>query len=136
MLVVEDEPILCRQIETAISGAGYVVDCAADGERAEDAAVLSTGGCVHVLGLHVRLSLLASDGRGLLGSAARAEKGPEAVPRSERGDGSPHVSWGNRGQSSEIANSLSTFRWKTATLLLFGIKARIQPVTIVNALSQ
>ena len=63
--------------------------------------MLPAGWDVHVPGLHVRSSLLASDGRGLSGSAARAEKGPEAVPGSERGDGSPHVSGGSRGQSGE-----------------------------------
>jgi two-component system OmpR family response regulator len=51
VLVVEDEPRLSRQLTTALSQAGYAVDCAADGERAEflgqteryDAVVLDLG---------------------------------------------------------------------------------------------
>jgi two-component system OmpR family response regulator len=34
-LVVEDETLLSRQLSTALAEAGYAVDCAADGERAE-----------------------------------------------------------------------------------------------------
>ena len=34
-LVVEDEPRLGRQLSEALTGAGFAVDCAADGERAE-----------------------------------------------------------------------------------------------------
>jgi two-component system OmpR family response regulator len=51
VLVVEDEPRLSRQLTAALSQAGYAVDCAADGERAEflgqteryDAVVLDLG---------------------------------------------------------------------------------------------
>jgi two-component system, OmpR family, response regulator len=51
VLVVEDEPRLSRQLATALGQAGYAVDCAADGERAEflgqteryDAVVLDLG---------------------------------------------------------------------------------------------
>jgi two-component system OmpR family response regulator len=35
LLVVEDEARLSRQLSTALTDAGYVVDCAADGERAD-----------------------------------------------------------------------------------------------------
>ena len=51
ILVVEDESALSEQLATALSGAGYAVDCAADGERADflgrtegyDAVVLDLG---------------------------------------------------------------------------------------------
>ncbi len=51
VLVVEDESVLSEQLATALAGAGYAVDCAADGERAEflgqtegyDAVVLDLG---------------------------------------------------------------------------------------------
>ena len=51
VLVVEDEPLLARQLATALGDAGYAVDCAADGERADflgqteryDAVVLDLG---------------------------------------------------------------------------------------------
>jgi two-component system OmpR family response regulator len=51
VLVVEDEAALSRQLRTALEQAGYAVDCAADGERAEflgqteryDAVVLDLG---------------------------------------------------------------------------------------------
>ncbi|MBK5257354.1 MAG: response regulator transcription factor [Vicinamibacteria bacterium] len=51
VLVVEDEPSLSRQLETALGEAGYVVDCANDGEKADfmgqtegyDAIVLDLG---------------------------------------------------------------------------------------------
>jgi two-component system OmpR family response regulator len=51
VLVVEDEARLSRQLATALGQAGYAVDCAADGERAEflgqtehyDAVVLDLG---------------------------------------------------------------------------------------------
>jgi two-component system OmpR family response regulator len=51
ILVVEDEAALSEQLATALSGAGYAVDCAADGERADflgrtegyDAVVLDLG---------------------------------------------------------------------------------------------
>jgi two-component system OmpR family response regulator len=51
VLVVEDEARLARQLETALGAAGYAVDCAADGERADflgrtehyDAVVLDLG---------------------------------------------------------------------------------------------
>src|SRR5918999_3395409 len=51
VLVVEDEGLLARQLRTALAQAGYVVDCATDGERAEflgqteqyDAVVLDLG---------------------------------------------------------------------------------------------
>jgi two-component system OmpR family response regulator len=51
VLVVEDEVLLARQLATALSGAGYAVDCAADGEQADffanteqyDAVVLDLG---------------------------------------------------------------------------------------------
>jgi two-component system OmpR family response regulator len=51
VLVVEDEGLLARQLRTALGQAGYVVDCAADGERAEflgqteqyDAVILDLG---------------------------------------------------------------------------------------------
>src|SRR5881296_3622360 len=51
ILVVEDEARLARQLATALGDAGYAVDCAADGERAEflgqteryDAVVLDLG---------------------------------------------------------------------------------------------
>jgi two-component system OmpR family response regulator len=51
VLVVEDEVLLARQLSLALSGAGYAVDCAADGEQADffanteqyDAVVLDLG---------------------------------------------------------------------------------------------
>ena len=51
ILVVEDESALSQQLATALSAAGYAVDCAADGERADflgrtegyDAVVLDLG---------------------------------------------------------------------------------------------
>jgi two-component system OmpR family response regulator len=51
VLVVEDESLLSKQLATALSDAGYAVDCAADGERADflgqteryDAVVLDLG---------------------------------------------------------------------------------------------
>lgn len=51
ILIVEDEPGLSRQLAGAASGAGYAVDCAADGEHADflasseqyDAIVLDLG---------------------------------------------------------------------------------------------
>ena len=51
VLVVEDEALLARQLQTALGDAGYAVDCAADGERADflgqteqyDAVVLDLG---------------------------------------------------------------------------------------------
>ena len=35
VLVVEDEPVLARQLESALTDAGYAVDLAAEGERAD-----------------------------------------------------------------------------------------------------
>jgi two-component system OmpR family response regulator len=51
VLVAEDEELLARQLASALSDAGYVVDCAADGDRADflgqteqyDAVVLDLG---------------------------------------------------------------------------------------------
>src|SRR5437868_12999752 len=51
ILVVEDEARLARQLATALGDAGYAVDCAADGERADflgqtvtyDAVILDLG---------------------------------------------------------------------------------------------
>src|SRR3954465_7561814 len=51
VLVVEDEPLLSQQLAGALGEAGYAVDCAADGERADflgrtehyDAVVLDLG---------------------------------------------------------------------------------------------
>jgi len=51
VLVVEDEARLARQLTTALADAGYAVDCAADGERADflgqteryDAVILDLG---------------------------------------------------------------------------------------------
>src|ERR1041384_2724652 len=51
VLVVEDEAALSQQLAAALTDAGYVVDCAADGERADflgqtedyDAVVLDLG---------------------------------------------------------------------------------------------
>src|SRR5687768_6903135 len=51
VLVVEDEASLSEQLSAALAGAGYAVDCAADGERADflartegyDAVVLDLG---------------------------------------------------------------------------------------------
>jgi two-component system OmpR family response regulator len=51
VLVVEDEALLSRQLASALGDAGYAVDCAADGERAEflgqteryDAVILDLG---------------------------------------------------------------------------------------------
>ncbi len=51
VLVVEDELSLSKQLAGALAGAGYAVDCAADGERADflartegyDAVVLDLG---------------------------------------------------------------------------------------------
>src|SRR5215470_16288914 len=51
VLVVEDEALLSQQLATALGDAGYAVDCAADGERADflgqteryDAVVLDLG---------------------------------------------------------------------------------------------
>ena len=38
MLVVEDEPLLSQQIARALDQAGYVADCARDGDRADELA--------------------------------------------------------------------------------------------------
>ena len=35
VLVVEDETLLSQQLASALGDAGYAVDCAADGERAD-----------------------------------------------------------------------------------------------------
>jgi two-component system OmpR family response regulator len=35
ILVIEDEPSLLQQLAAAVAGAGYAVDCAGDGERAD-----------------------------------------------------------------------------------------------------
>ena len=51
VLVVEDEVLLSRQLASALGDAGYAVDCAADGERADflgqteryDAVILDLG---------------------------------------------------------------------------------------------
>ena len=51
ILIVEDEPVLSRQLAGAAGGAGYAVDCAADGEAADqmvhdeqyDAVILDLG---------------------------------------------------------------------------------------------
>jgi two-component system OmpR family response regulator len=51
LLIAEDEPALSRQLEAALTDAGYAVDCAFDGERADflgstesyDAIVLDLG---------------------------------------------------------------------------------------------
>src|SRR5881394_520797 len=51
ILIAEDEPHLSRQLESALTDAGYAVDCASDGERADflgmtepyDAIVLDLG---------------------------------------------------------------------------------------------
>jgi two-component system OmpR family response regulator len=51
ILIVEDEPILCQQLASAIEGAGYAVDRADNGEHADylgqteafDAAILDLG---------------------------------------------------------------------------------------------
>ncbi len=51
ILVVEDEPALSHQLEQSIGGAGYAVDCAADGDQADflvrtesyDAVILDLG---------------------------------------------------------------------------------------------
>jgi two-component system OmpR family response regulator len=51
VLIVEDEPLLSKQLSGALREAGYAVDCAADGERADflgrteqyDAVVLDLG---------------------------------------------------------------------------------------------
>jgi two-component system OmpR family response regulator len=51
LLIAEDEPHLARQLEAALTDAGYAVDCALDGERADflgatesyDAIVLDLG---------------------------------------------------------------------------------------------
>jgi len=51
VLVVEDEKLLSQQLSSALGDAGYAVDCAADGERADflgqteqyDAVVLDLG---------------------------------------------------------------------------------------------
>ena len=51
VLIAEDEALLARQLQTALGDAGYAVDCAADGERADflgqteqyDAVVLDLG---------------------------------------------------------------------------------------------
>ena len=51
VLVVEDEAVLSQQLAAALGDAGYAVDCAADGERADflgqtedyDAVVLDLG---------------------------------------------------------------------------------------------
>src|SRR3954447_22763471 len=51
LLIAEDEPILARQLEAALTDAGYAVDCALDGERADflgatepyDAVILDLG---------------------------------------------------------------------------------------------
>src|SRR5688572_14379642 len=51
ILVVEDEPSLQQQLAAALTGAGYAVDCAGDGERADflartetyDAVILDLG---------------------------------------------------------------------------------------------
>lgn len=38
ILIVEDEPVLSRQLAAAASAAGYAVDCAVDGEQADQLA--------------------------------------------------------------------------------------------------
>ena len=51
ILIVEDEPILSKQLAAAATGAGYAVDCATDGEQADllahgeqyDAVILDLG---------------------------------------------------------------------------------------------
>jgi two-component system OmpR family response regulator len=51
VLVVEDEPVLSKQLASALGDAGYAVDCATDGERADflahtehyDAVILDLG---------------------------------------------------------------------------------------------
>src|SRR5258706_12396806 len=51
ILIAEDEPVLSRQLEAALTDAGYAVDCAFDGARADflgmtepyDAIVLDLG---------------------------------------------------------------------------------------------
>ena len=51
VLVVEDEPPLCKRLAAALENAGYAVDCATDGDKADflcqtetyDAAVLDLG---------------------------------------------------------------------------------------------
>jgi two-component system OmpR family response regulator len=51
VLIVEDEPVLSQQLAGALGDAGYAVDCAADGERADflgqteryDAVILDIG---------------------------------------------------------------------------------------------
>jgi two-component system, OmpR family, response regulator len=51
ILIAEDEPILSRQLEAALTDSGYAVDCALDGERADflgstesyDAVILDLG---------------------------------------------------------------------------------------------
>lgn len=51
ILIVEDEPTLSSRLESALTDAGYAVDCAADGERADflgsteryDAVILDLG---------------------------------------------------------------------------------------------
>jgi site-specific DNA recombinase len=62
-----------------------------DGERKEDAAESLAGGCVHVPGVHIRLSILATDGRGLRGSASGRQEDPCAVSRPQRADRSANV---------------------------------------------
>lgn len=42
ILVAEDEPALSTQLSTALTQAGYVVDCVADGERADELARTET----------------------------------------------------------------------------------------------
>jgi two-component system OmpR family response regulator len=80
VLVVEDEPVLSRQLEKSLSEAGYAVDCALDGERADylaqteqfDAIVLDLGlpkidgrALLHrwrTAGLHVPVLILTARG--------------------------------------------------------------------------
>ena len=42
VLVVEDEALLSKQLAAALDEAGYAVDCAADGERADFLSAPST----------------------------------------------------------------------------------------------
>ncbi len=61
ILIVEDEPFLARETANALSGAGYAVDCAADGEQADFLA--HTGGYDAIL---LDLGLPKIDGLTLL----------------------------------------------------------------------
>lgn len=51
ILIVEDQRALAEQLTEALSGAGYAVDCAGDGERADFLARTESHDAVLLIGL-------------------------------------------------------------------------------------